>query len=216
MCVFAYVHAHRPEPSFLSAPLCLGIPFFHRLWGHPTAFSSLPHTHCPALLPGPAWVLSGRRPLLLPSLPAAVPTLSSEVPPGVSLLSDQHPAHVLSFLLLGAWTNVAPEPQPLLDWTLSTGPGTEPAWLNGVQASCLCRPTAIAPCPGGNRPKPGQQKAPLYSSYNKPPGASDGFAFSFCTSACGRGRELRATRRAGGLETSGEALRSCQELGRAG
>ena len=38
---------------------------------------------------------------LLPSLPAAVPALSSEVPPGVSLFSDQHPARVLSFLLLG-------------------------------------------------------------------------------------------------------------------
>lgn len=43
----------------------------------------------------------------------------------------------------------------------------------------------------------------MYSSYNKPPGASDGYAFAFCASVCGHRRELRATRRAGGIEKWG-------------
>ena len=190
-----------------SSPPCLGIPLSHpRESPLLPSSTSLPHTHCPALLPGPGWVLSGMRPPLLPSLPAAVLALSSEVHPvGVSLLSDQHSAHSLS-LLVGALTSEAPRASAPagLDSPPDRVQIAEPAWLSGVQAS---------PCP---QPPPLQTHTHCTLSgweqaQARPvdrllctvliinlPSASDMWAFSFCASACGHRRELRAARRAGG------------------
>lgn len=115
MCVFACVHAHRLEPSFLSAPLCPDISFFHGREGTllPSLLLFLTPTAQPRSLAPPGSSLEGGpcffhlflqqfRLFLQKFLQGSASSLTSTLP--VSFPSS-------------SWgrMSVAPEPQPLLD-----------------------------------------------------------------------------------------------------
>lgn len=215
VCVCVYVCA-RPEAGAFPSVCRAHRPPHHPAWAS-LSLSPVSLLFCPPPLlfltptaqpcsPAPAWVLSGMRPLLLPSLPAAVLALSSEVHPvGVSLLSDQHSAHCLS-LLLGALTSEAPRASAPagLNSPRDRVQIAEPAWLSGVQASPCLQPPPLqththCTLSGWEQAQARPVDRPLCTVLIiNLPGASDVWALSFCASACGHRRELRAARRAGG------------------
>lgn len=138
----------------------------------------------------------------LPTLRAAAVALCSEGSwCGLSLLPDRRPAHCLS-LLLGPWTR-------------SPAPGRAPCrW----QSQWSRRPPPLHPHPirtlsRGSRPKPGQQRGSLYSSYNKPPLVPLPRGLFPCASVRGHQRGLRAAEGLGGLGAKREDLGGCQGRG---
>lgn len=137
-----------------------------------------------------------------PTLRAAAVALCSEGSwCGLSLLPDRRPAHCLS-LLLGPRTR-------------SPAPGRAPCrW----QSQWSRRPPPLHPHPirtlsRGSRPKPGQQRGSLYSSYNKPPLVPLPRGLFPCASVRGHQRGLRAAEGLGGLGAKREDLGGCQGRG---
>lgn len=201
MCVCTRVGAHGPKASLVCParrPPGLGVPVprparplccLPRVC-HTQAACSRPRLH-------PLW----KEPPL-PTLRAAAVALCSEGSwCGLSLLPDRRPAHCLS-LLLGPWTR-------------SPAPGRAPCrW----QSQWSRRPPPLHPHPirtlsRGSRPKPGQQRGSLYSSYNKPPLVPLPRGLFPCASVRGHQQGLRAAEGLGGLGAKREDLGGCQGRG---